>query len=268
MKTQQQWKFKTQTIPTALGDGIPSPPFRRKRRHSEPHIQESTNAYKNYVTHWKLPTSTPSNSTNTSTTACSNTKKTTTTTTTNTIHFVDSQALDDLKVTKKQSSQPHVWRPSPVSPTSLSPRVTPPSPHSSDTIQQWKPEPIKSMFHPYKRNPAMTPPSPSTANKLTSTRDRRRNSAPHISYNHVTNSTPLDNRLETIPELSFPSRLHISPPPILAPLGSISASAFPTPLKTCTSISSLNSHKRPYELLQVAVPTSQDSSKYPHASTY
>jgi hypothetical protein len=273
----QQWKFKAQAIPCAQGniDGVPSPPppsFRRKRRHSEPHLQQDlhagTTAYKNYVTHWKLPTtSTSIPSTNNiinnglsitnslySVDTINNTSHPTSKPNINSINAnfasIDSnivESTDDLKSTQKQLSQPHVWRPSPVSPTSQSPpHVTPPSPHPSDNIQQWKPEPFKSMFHPYKRGPlspsspsssSSSAPSPSSSsmNTLQSQRDRRRNSAPHISYPHA---PPRDNRLETIPELSFPSHSHISPPPVLAPLGS---SAFSTPpsLKTLPPLSPL-----------------------------
>jgi hypothetical protein len=305
MMATPQWKFKPQAIPINTNPppmASPSSPGpsshrgSRKRRHSEPHIQDNQNAYKHYVTHWKLPTSpiSPANTTNTKTntyitsynientpynpisqnttsTTTSTTTSSTTTTTTSTSNpirtttnlTIDVGAQDWKETTQKQTfrQSPQVCRPSPISPT-LSPHAIPPSPsppnHPSDTnIQHWSHEPIKSMFHPFKRDPL----SPSE-NNLTSFKDRRRNSAPHISYHPGTNPASLqDYRLETIPELSFPSPLNISPPhpPNLAP--SNLASSFPTSssssLKNYASIP-INSHKRPLHELN----TPPDSSTY------
>jgi len=60
-------KAPTNKTTTAANTGLPTN-FRRKRRHSEPHLQ-ATKPYKNFVTHWKLETKKPAQSTQQSSSA-------------------------------------------------------------------------------------------------------------------------------------------------------------------------------------------------------
>jgi len=172
------WKSKqTATTPTTN----PAAPtnFRRKRRHSEPHLS-ATKPYKNFVTHWKLDTKKPT-------------------------------PASTPPITSSSAS------PSP-SPTTSSPRDFN---HNGNNNPNRSPQsdPRKAIFNTYKKDgnlspspsPAVRPaPSPAAPNA----RWGRRGSLPFIYDSNgngngdTSRSVIIEERLETIPEISFPPAHH------------------------------------------------------------